>query len=58
MKAPMSKQASQLYEFGPFRVDPRECLLLRDGEALALTPKAFEAWCSCRMPATSWRKRS
>src|ERR1700722_1181143 len=42
MKAPMSKQASQLYEFGPFRVDPRECLLLRDGEALALTPKAFE----------------
>src|SRR5579863_65403 len=38
----MSKQASQLYEFGPFRVDPRECLLLRDGQALALTPKAFE----------------
>src|SRR5271156_5425842 len=38
----MSNQASQLYEFGPFRVDPRECLLLRDGEALALTPKAFE----------------
>jgi|SRR5580704_2541771 DNA-binding winged helix-turn-helix (wHTH) protein/Tol biopolymer transport system component len=38
----MSKQASQLYEFGPFRVDPRECQLLRDGKALALTPKAFE----------------
>jgi Tol biopolymer transport system component/DNA-binding winged helix-turn-helix (wHTH) protein len=38
----MSKQANQLYEFGPFRVDPRECLLSHDGEALALTPKAFE----------------
>ena len=38
----MTKQANELYEFGPFRVDPREHLLLRDGEALALTPKAFE----------------
>jgi Tol biopolymer transport system component/DNA-binding winged helix-turn-helix (wHTH) protein len=38
----MSMQASQLYEFGPFRVDLRESLLLRNGEALALTPKAFE----------------
>jgi len=38
----MSKQAKQLYEFGPFRVDPQECLLFRDGEALSLTPKAFE----------------
>jgi Tol biopolymer transport system component/DNA-binding winged helix-turn-helix (wHTH) protein len=42
MKAPISKQANELYEFGPFRVDLRECLLLREGEALPLTPKAFE----------------
>jgi len=38
----MTKQANELYEFGPFRVDPKERLLLRDGEALAVTPKAFE----------------
>jgi len=38
----MSKGANQLYEFGPFRVDPKECLLLREGQVLALTPKAFE----------------
>lgn len=38
----MSKQPNELYEFGPFRVDPKEHLLLRDGEAVSLTPKAFE----------------
>ena len=31
-----------LYEFGPFRLDPVERLLLRDGKAVPLTPKAFE----------------
>jgi len=31
-----------LYEFGPFRLDPAERLLLRDGKAVPLTPKAFE----------------
>jgi DNA-binding winged helix-turn-helix (wHTH) protein/Tol biopolymer transport system component len=30
------------YEFGPFRLDPTERLLLRDGQAVALTPKAFD----------------
>jgi DNA-binding winged helix-turn-helix (wHTH) protein len=29
-------------EFGPFRLDPAERLLLRDGHAVALTPKAFD----------------
>src|SRR5215471_1487844 len=38
----MGKQDNQLYEFGPFRVDPRECQVLRAGEAVSLTPKAFE----------------
>src|SRR5262249_55107439 len=38
----MSKQVSHLYEFGPFRLDARERLLLREGEAVPLTPKAFE----------------
>jgi DNA-binding winged helix-turn-helix (wHTH) protein/TolB-like protein/Tfp pilus assembly protein PilF len=30
------------YEFGPFRLDPAKHLLLRDGQAIPLTPKAFE----------------
>jgi eukaryotic-like serine/threonine-protein kinase len=38
----MTKHGNQLYEFGSFRLDARECLLLRDGEAIAITPKAFE----------------
>jgi DNA-binding winged helix-turn-helix (wHTH) protein/tetratricopeptide (TPR) repeat protein len=31
-----------LYEFGRFRVDPGQEVLLRDGEPVALPPKAFE----------------
>ena len=38
----MSKQAGHLYEFGAFRIDVAERLLLREGEAVPLTPKAFE----------------
>ncbi|MCA1629574.1 MAG: winged helix-turn-helix domain-containing protein [Acidobacteria bacterium] len=38
----MSKQGQRLYEFGPYRLLPAERLLLRDGEPVALTPKAFE----------------
>lgn len=34
--------AKQIYEFGQFRMDPAERLLLRDGTAIPLTPKAFE----------------
>src|SRR5688572_1267281 len=32
----------QLYEFRPFRLDPAERRLLRDGEPVALTPKCFD----------------
>lgn len=32
----------RLYEFGPFRLDPRLPLLLRDGEPVPLQPKALE----------------
>lgn len=35
-------QARALYEFGPFRLDPAENRLWRDGVPVALTPKAFE----------------
>lgn len=38
----MSEQKPHLYEFGPFRLDPLKRRLLRDGEALRLTPKAFD----------------
>jgi TolB-like protein len=38
----MSKQESHLYEFGPYRLLPQERQLLRGGEPVALTPKAFE----------------
>src|SRR5262244_3312839 len=38
----MSQQANPLYEFGPFRLDATEHLLLRDGEAVPITPKAFD----------------
>ncbi len=31
-----------MYEFGPFRLDPLERVLLRDGQPVPLTPKAFE----------------
>src|ERR1700730_6505112 len=35
-------ETKHFYEFGPFRLDPAERLLLRDGKALPLTPKAFD----------------
>jgi eukaryotic-like serine/threonine-protein kinase len=31
-----------VYHFGPFRLEPAERLLLRDGKPVALTPKAFD----------------
>src|SRR5688572_3739167 len=34
--------AEPLYEFGPFRLDARERLLLREGRPVALTDKVFE----------------
>jgi DNA-binding winged helix-turn-helix (wHTH) protein/TolB-like protein/Flp pilus assembly protein TadD len=38
----MGQEARQVYEFGPFRVDPAERLLLRDGSPIPLTAKAFD----------------
>ena len=38
----MEENFKRLYEFGPFRLDAEERLLLRDGEAVPLTPKAFD----------------
>ena len=33
---------TNVYEFGPFRLDPTEGLLLRDGTPVPLMPKTFE----------------
>ncbi|MFN0122651.1 MAG: winged helix-turn-helix domain-containing protein [Blastocatellia bacterium] len=38
----MSLQTNHIYEFGPFRLDPRERLLARAGMTISLTPKAFD----------------
>ena len=38
----MSQPINYVYEFGRFRLDVAERRLLRDGEAVQLTPKAFE----------------
>lgn len=38
----MSKQLRRFYEFGPFRVDAANRLLLRQGEVVPLPPKAFD----------------
>jgi eukaryotic-like serine/threonine-protein kinase len=42
MPATESPTGRQLYEFGSFRIDPEKQMLLRDGESIALTPKAFQ----------------
>lgn len=38
----MSNQSKHLYEFGVFRLDAAERRLLRNGEPVAITPKAFD----------------
>lgn len=38
----MSPESKQIFEFADFRLDLSEKILLREGEAVALTPKAFD----------------
>ena len=38
----MSHQPKQIYEFGPYRLDAAERLLLRDGAVVSLQPKVFD----------------
>ena len=38
----MSQQPKHFYEFGEFRLDARDHLLMRDGEVVPLAPKAFD----------------
>src|SRR4051794_14269637 len=38
----MSLETKVLYDFGKFRCDPEEHLLVADGKSVSLTPKSFE----------------
>ena len=38
----MNVETKQFYVFGPFRIDPEERVLVRDGSPVALGPKVFE----------------
>jgi DNA-binding winged helix-turn-helix (wHTH) protein len=42
MASNADQKTRQLYEFGPFRLDPEKELLLRDNQAIPLAPKAFQ----------------
>src|ERR1700752_5126190 len=42
MSASESQRLKELYEFGPFRVDPEKEILARAGEPVPLTPKTFQ----------------
>lgn len=42
MKEAKHRAGSQLYQFGEFTLEPGERLLLRQGQPVSLTPKAFE----------------
>src|SRR5262249_52595988 len=38
----VNKTRQRIWEFGPFRLDETERLLLREGEPVGLTPKVFD----------------
>jgi eukaryotic-like serine/threonine-protein kinase len=42
MSASESPKVKELYEFGPFRVDPEKQVLQREGEFIPLQPKTFQ----------------
>jgi eukaryotic-like serine/threonine-protein kinase len=42
MSPNLTPKGKELYQFGPFRVDPEKEILLRGGEAVPLTPKTFQ----------------
>jgi DNA-binding winged helix-turn-helix (wHTH) protein len=44
----MTTPANHIFEFGPFRLDTAERVLLRDGQPVPLTLKAFDVCLSVR----------
>jgi DNA-binding response OmpR family regulator len=49
----MNNQGKELYEFGPFRLDPAKRILLRDNQPVSLQLKAFENLLVLVRPAKS-----
>ena len=46
-----------VYEFGPFRMDPDKQVLLREGQPVAVTPKAFETLLVLVAAVAKWSPR-
>src|SRR5258705_7208797 len=42
MRPLLVREASHIYEFGPFQLIPEERQLLRDNQSVPLTPKSFD----------------
>jgi len=42
MPGSRDQKAKEIYEFGPFRVDPEKETVVRAGEPVSLTPKTFQ----------------
>jgi len=42
MEAVREERAAHFYQFGAFLLDPAKCVLVRNGEIVPITPKAFE----------------
>jgi DNA-binding winged helix-turn-helix (wHTH) protein len=54
----MEKKIKALYEFGPFRLDPDERLLLREGRVVPLTLKlSMCCWRSSSNAGGYWRRK-
>ena len=58
MASSADQKTRQLYEFGPFRVDPDKGLLLRDNGAIPLAPKAFQVLVLMRRKKEAARRKS
>ena len=42
MAASQNQKTKELYQFGPFRVDPEKETVVRAGELVSITPKTFQ----------------
>jgi hypothetical protein len=56
LKAVVSYTPIHIYEFGPFRVDARKLLLLREGNQVRMPAKALRFCCTARRGGTPRRE--
>ena len=52
----MGSQIKQLFEFGPFRLDTGERVLLRAGALVPLTPKALDTLIALVRNGAPWAR--